>query len=133
MTQRERVLHLLRVQREVGCTTALFLRERLPRFSARIEELRKAGFCITSERLADSSWLYTLVHDAERDAERGSDLGTTRSLPASQAGVTLGAPTSGAPGAAASALKDAPPSVPVLAAPLFDLPRWGGYQDWEAA
>lgn len=146
MTQRQRVLFLLRSQREAGVTTAMFLREHLPRFSARIEELRKAGFCISSERLADSSWRYVLIHDVERDGVENGTAGMeclAPANPASAGGVVLGvefSPSSASGGAAGrTARAHRAPGVPVgqasaVAAPrLFDPPVSGGYVDAEKA
>jgi hypothetical protein len=60
MIQREQVLTMLQDAGPKGCTTSDFLRARIPRFSARVEELRNAGCSITSERLRGSSWRYVL-------------------------------------------------------------------------
>ena len=63
LTQRERVLSMLTEAGDEGVPTASFLREMIPRFSARIEELREAGHTIRSERVSSGSWRYTLVGD----------------------------------------------------------------------
>ena len=60
MTQREQVLHMLEQAGERGVTTADFLRAYMPRFSARIKELRDAGHRIDTERVGPSSSRYTL-------------------------------------------------------------------------
>ena len=60
MTQREQVLHMLKQAGERGVTTADFLQAYMPRFSARIKELRDAGHRIDTERVGPSSSRYTL-------------------------------------------------------------------------
>lgn len=63
MTQRDRVLSMLQAAGDEGVTNHAFLAERLPRFSARIMELRTEGFAIATERLTEGCWLYTLQLD----------------------------------------------------------------------
>ena len=46
---------------ERGVTTAQFLDARIPRFSARIGELRKEGHPVHTKRLREGSFLFTLV------------------------------------------------------------------------
>lgn len=58
MTQRETVLAMLEQGPQ---TTASFLKARIPRFSARLEELRLEGYEITSTQLKASSWRYELT------------------------------------------------------------------------
>jgi hypothetical protein len=60
MTQRERVLHMLQTAGDRGVTTADFLEAHIPRFSARIGELRKAGHQIDTRRLREGSFLFKL-------------------------------------------------------------------------
>jgi hypothetical protein len=60
MTQRERVLHMLQTAGERGVTTADFLQAHIPRFSARIGELRKDGHVIETKRLREGSFLFKL-------------------------------------------------------------------------
>lgn len=62
MTQRERVLAALRAAGKRGVSTGQFLELRIPRFSARVEELRAQGFAISSQRLSAGSWRYTLLN-----------------------------------------------------------------------
>lgn len=63
-TQRDRVLGMLRGAGAAGVTTAEFLTAYVPRFSARIEELRKAGHVIGRTRISNGSWRYILARDA---------------------------------------------------------------------
>lgn len=58
MTQQERVLAMLQERPQ---TTASFLSARIPRFSARLEELKRAGYEVTRERLTASSYSYKLT------------------------------------------------------------------------
>lgn len=61
MTQRDRTLMMLQRAGTEGVTTATFLEAYIPRFSARIEELRREGFQIDRERLRQGSFRYTLA------------------------------------------------------------------------
>jgi hypothetical protein len=61
VTQRERVLRMLRTAGRNGVRTGDFLAAGLPRFSARLIELREDGHQITGVRESDSSWRYTLI------------------------------------------------------------------------
>ena len=63
MTQRESVEFLLRCAGARGVTTGFFLEYRIPRFSARINELRDDGWLIETRRLSDSSHRYTLISE----------------------------------------------------------------------
>jgi hypothetical protein len=65
VTQQERVLHMLRTAGARGVTNAQFATAYLPRFSARIKELRERGFDITTERLGEGRFRYVL-HTTER-------------------------------------------------------------------
>lgn len=58
MTQQQRVLAMLR---RGPCTTRDFLQAGIPRYSARIRELRERGHPITTERLSASSYRFTLT------------------------------------------------------------------------
>lgn len=73
MTQRDVVLDLLYLADVAsdldGVTTGDFLENNIPRFSARIEELRRAGYKISSERLREGSWIYRLDGWAEAQPE----------------------------------------------------------------
>lgn len=75
MNQRERVLSMLKNAGRSGVTTGEFLDAYLPRFGARIYELRRAGMLIDQERLSSSSWRYTLrggpVSPTSSSPERG--------------------------------------------------------------
>ncbi len=71
MSQRQQVLTMLKAAAFLGVTTDQFLGAYIPRFSARIEELRAEGFQITTERLRASKYRYTLV-EPERAVGRSS-------------------------------------------------------------
>jgi Helix-turn-helix domain len=68
MSQRHKVLSLLRHAGESGVTNAVFLDWRIPRFSARIKELRDEGYEIRTEGQTNSRVRYTLL--SEPDVER---------------------------------------------------------------
>lgn len=76
MSQRLKVLSLLRHAGDTGVTNAVFLDWRIPRFSARIRELREEGFEIRTEGQNNSRVRYTLV--SEPDVERA---GSSPDLP----------------------------------------------------
>lgn len=58
--QRDRVLEMLRT----GATSEQFLEAKISRFSARIKELRDAGYGISGElQPGHSTWLYRLVSE----------------------------------------------------------------------
>lgn len=59
MTQRERVYHALRQAGTRGVTTNEFLADHLPRFGARIEELRQRGWHIETKK-EGKQYRYTL-------------------------------------------------------------------------
>jgi hypothetical protein len=80
------VLSLLRHAGDSGVTNAVFLDWRIPRFSARIRELREGGFVIETEAEHSSRVRYTLM--SEPDVERA---GSSPGLPAG----TRGAPVAG--------------------------------------
>lgn len=63
MTQRARVLAMLR---RGPTTTQDFLAAFIPRFSARIDELRTAGYVIERNRVSASSFAYRLVAEPGR-------------------------------------------------------------------
>lgn len=70
MTQRDTVLKMLDqacVDRR-GVTNGQFAEAGILRYSARIDELRKAGHRISKRRLSAGGWLYTLHLDVERIA-----------------------------------------------------------------
>lgn len=71
-SQRDTVLQLLRHAGPKGVPTSTFLDQRIPRFSARIEELRNAGFEIQSLRQKSSSWRYYLITEPEGANTSGS-------------------------------------------------------------
>lgn len=60
MSQRERVLEMLEAAGPEGVTTAEFIQAFVSRFSARVEELRKAGHSISTQRISKGSFRYTL-------------------------------------------------------------------------
>ncbi len=92
MTQRERVLNMLRDAGSDGVSSNDFFRACLPRFSARIHELRNAGHTITKEPVEQGHFLYRLVKvsvtstSADRESldDRGVDLGQSPSTPERQ-------------------------------------------------
>ena len=65
MTQKQTVLRLLQ-DNPGGVTTADFCSAHVPRFSARIEELRKEGHRISSQRVREGQWRYRLSGGAAR-------------------------------------------------------------------
>lgn len=91
-TQRETVLAMLEEAGERGVTSNAFFASCLPRFSARIHELRNAGHTITKEPVEQGHFLYRLVKvsaaptsvDRESLDDRGADLGQSPSTPERQ-------------------------------------------------
>jgi hypothetical protein len=78
MNQRDRVRVMLEQAGGDGVTTGDFLAAYLPRFSARIKELRDEGLSIETTRLKGSSSRYTLrrVHkDCRGEGARGEFVG----------------------------------------------------------
>lgn len=71
-SQRNTVLKLLQHAGPEGVPTSTFLDQRIPRFSARIEELRNAGYEIQSLRQKASSWRYYLITEPEGANTGGS-------------------------------------------------------------
>lgn len=61
-TQKQTVLAMLEAAGDRGVTSAEFYAAYLPRFSARLLELREEGHVVSSERLRDSAWRYTLLN-----------------------------------------------------------------------
>jgi hypothetical protein len=94
MTQRERVLNMLRDAGSDGVSSNDFFRACLPRFSARVHELRNAGHTITKEPVEQGHFLYRLVKvsaaptsvDRESLDDRGADLGQSEAQRAEGAG-----------------------------------------------
>ena len=95
MTQRERVLNMLRDAGSDGVSSNDFFRACLPRFSARIHELRNAGHTITKEPVEQGHFLYRLVKVSAtttqtdpslcvRAVHGGADLGQSPSTPERQ-------------------------------------------------
>lgn len=71
--QRDNTLRLLRAAGPHGVTTATFLDQRIPRFSARLEELRKQGYLIHTQRVRQGSYVYRLLKEpAESDGADAS-------------------------------------------------------------
>ena len=60
MTQVDRVLQMLQSAGEAGVTTGDFLRSYLPRFSARLWEMKKEGHSIKTEFVRTGEFRYTL-------------------------------------------------------------------------
>jgi hypothetical protein len=70
VTRRDLALSLLRDAGARGVTTHELLDSGVgSRYSARIRELRQEGHQITSERIREGSWRYTLESDVGREAE----------------------------------------------------------------
>jgi hypothetical protein len=86
MTQREQVLHMLERAGERGVTTADFLQAYMPRFSARIKELRDAGHRIDTERVGPSSSRYTLHRVQQPGSVKGERERSTPRAAGSRAG-----------------------------------------------
>jgi hypothetical protein len=92
MTQRERVFNMLRDAGSDGVSSNDFFRACLPRFSARVHELRNAGHTITKEPVEQGHFLYRLVKvsaaptsvDRESLDDRGADLGQSPNTPERQ-------------------------------------------------
>ena len=91
MSQRDDVLHMLEAAGEKGVTTGEFLDRRIPRFSARIDELRKTHV-IVKHRVTASRFRYELVGVVEEttpvsSAPRGAGLELPVSSPEPPAGL----------------------------------------------
>ena len=80
MTQRDLVLRMLTDAGDRGVTTGAFLDAKVPRFSARIEELRRAGYLIVKHRVTASRFRYELVGV---DDDSGWTTGAADSIPGS--------------------------------------------------
>ena len=92
MGQRQTVLTMLEDAGERGVTSNTFFASHLPRFSARIHELRNAGHTITKEPVEQGHFLYRLVKVSAtttqtdpslcvRAVHGGADLGQSPSTP----------------------------------------------------
>jgi hypothetical protein len=68
MTQRQTVLAMLRRADKYGITNGAFAEAGILRYSARIEELRKAGYPIVKQRVSAACWKYTLLQDSTSTA-----------------------------------------------------------------
>ena len=80
MTQRQTVLKMLdqaRVDRR-GVTNGEFADAGILRYSARIEELRKAGYRIAKQRLSAGGWRYTLLVDSGSTGASASGGGSSK-------------------------------------------------------
>jgi len=94
MGQRETVLTMLEEAAGNGVSSNQFYAACLPRFSARIHELRNAGHTITKEPVEQGHFLYRLVKvsvtptsvDRESLDDRGADLGQSEAQRAEGAG-----------------------------------------------
>lgn len=75
-SQRETVLAMLEEAGEGGVTSNRFFESYLPRFSARIHELRKAGYRIDKEPAKQGHWRYKLIggESTEPSASRAGGL-----------------------------------------------------------
>jgi hypothetical protein len=69
MTQKSRVLSMLTIAGEAGVTTQEFLKAYIPRFSARINELRNEGYDIQTKSYRGTCKRYEL-HQAPVFPER---------------------------------------------------------------
>ena len=147
MNQRDRVRVMLEQAGGDGVTTGDFLAAYLPRFSARIKELRDEGLSIETTRLKGSSSRYTLqpVHQAcpvegarggpvrlgaSETVPRGSSRGqgvVPRPEPDQRAAATSGAGC-GSPGSDGSRAVTAIPTLFEL-----DADRPSNYYEGEAA
>jgi hypothetical protein len=63
MSQRMRVLTMLQTADNRGVTSSEFYAAHLPRFGARLLELRERGYVIETQRESDSVWRYTLLNE----------------------------------------------------------------------
>jgi Helix-turn-helix domain len=97
MSQRHKVLSLLRHAGDAGVTNAVFLDWRIPRFSARICELREDGYEITTGAEHNSRVRYTLVSEPDVEGDRG--------------GVSEGIPPLSEPGTSTVALDAEQPAL----------------------
>jgi hypothetical protein len=123
VSQRLKVLSLLRHAGDTGVTNAVFLDWRIPRFSARILELREEGYEIRTDTEDHSRVRYTLVSEP---AEGVLDAGVERTTDRGAAGVLL-PPQLTASDSAGSSLSTGPDR-------LFDMePERVGHYDREAA
>lgn len=102
VNQRTRVLTMLQTAGERGVTSSEFYAAHLPRFGARLLELRERGYVIETARLSDSVWRYTLLHEP----------------------AVVSAPSPPAPGPEPSdGARPLPPGGGADTTALFDLPR----------
>lgn len=88
MTQRKRVLAILKAAGRHGVRSDIFIADHLPRAAARVGELKDEGYNITSER--EGKWTrYTLVG---LGAEGGQDTGkeSSRVSPVVEGGAEPG-------------------------------------------
>lgn len=99
MSQRDRVLTMLQ---RGPCTTGDFLRAYVPRFSARIQELRAEGFEIETGRVRDGEYRYRLVD--EPDADLGGEADDTHNVTRTNPSPTGAASARGASGPPAAEL-----------------------------
>lgn len=70
MTQQEKVIAMLEQAGPEGVTSNQFYNAFLPRFSARIHELRSKGFDIRKEPVENGHFRYILVGSVEAGADR---------------------------------------------------------------
>jgi hypothetical protein len=70
LSQRERVRRMLVDAGDAGVVTSQFLGVHIPRFGARVLELRQEGYEISTERVRAGEARYTLVREPERPTPR---------------------------------------------------------------
>ena len=90
MTQRDRVLKMLEDAGHAGVTNADFLRACLPRFSARLLELRASGYQISTDRVREGSWRYQLVGATPKPSTSRSAPEDQPSAPSDMPGIPSG-------------------------------------------
>jgi hypothetical protein len=81
MTQRQKVLKMLRDARPGSVTGDMFYASFIPRFSARINELRDKGFEIKTERLSRNRFRYRLLAEPGETMESSPDWRETEAPP----------------------------------------------------
>lgn len=78
MSQRDQILSMLENAGETGVTGSEFYAACLPRFAARIKELRDAGYRIVTERIDANHFSYKLLSDrtvgkGDREIAQGAE------------------------------------------------------------
>lgn len=140
MTQRETVLKMLEDAGERGVTTAQFLDARIPRFSARIGELRKDGHPVHTKRLREGSFLFTLVRQPPLSVDEhpeqdsgGRQVSSSVHSPGGRSGSGVGASIAAVASISAEAAENkgerVAPAQAVGAARLFELETPTGHHE----